>query len=231
MTLRVFVALWVLVFLSTGCGRPLTPAEKAFSQSIHGDQINTKRVRVVDGALVGNVTSTRPARPRVACRERIWPPPKSDTVTTGTAAIVLFNTVFVNRYFYSQDYLDGYPAKIPLAQAMLLAHELTHVWQWQNRDLTGYHPLRAASEHKPGADPYLFDLKVPQGFLEFTDEQQAAIVEEYVCCRTLDPKGARTARLRGLLDEVLPLQNDANIAAQSDPILPWSGARTRGICS
>ena len=35
-----------------------------------------------------------------------------------------------------------------LSEAMLLAHEMTHVWQWQNRKRTGYHPLRAAAEQR-----------------------------------------------------------------------------------
>ena len=35
-------------------------------------------------------------------------------------------------------------------------------------------------------------------------EQQGAIMEEFVCCRALDPSGARTERLYGILRDVFP---------------------------
>ena len=54
---------------------------------------------------------------------------------------------------YRGDMVEGWPEVLPLADAMLLAHEMVHAWQWQNRDLTGYHPLKAAFEHVGSADP------------------------------------------------------------------------------
>ena len=48
---------------------------------------------------------------------------------------------------------------------MLFAHEMTHVWQWQNRQATGYSPLRAAREHDFKADPYLYDISTKTRFL------------------------------------------------------------------
>ncbi|MCP5072281.1 MAG: hypothetical protein GY947_03185 [Rhodobacteraceae bacterium] len=231
MTVRLLLVVVILSFFPQGCGRPLTHAEKSFTQSILGEQIDTKSVRVMNGALIGNVTRKRRARPQIACRERIWPVPETEIVTTSTSAFVLFNKVFVSRYFYSEDFLEGYPEKIPLAKAMRLAHELTHVWQWQNRDITGYHPARGASEHEPGTDPYLFELNATQQFLDFPYEQQASIVEEYVCCRTLDPNGARTSRLQDLLQNLLPPQSTTASVPGPEPILPWQEAKTKGICS
>ena len=110
---------------------------------------------------------------------------------------------------------------------MFLAHELTHVWQWQNRATTGYSPLRVGSEHWRGTDPYLFDADANPRFLDYGYEQQASLVEEYVCCVTLDPEGARTERLRGLLAQVMV---PADLPAV-DVRLPWRDAETRGICS
>ena len=231
MTLRILFALLILLPLLPGCGRHLTQAEKSFTQTIMGAQVDVQKVRLVKGTLIGKVTKTRATRPRLACRERIWPVRKTETVKTITSAFVLFNTVFLSHSHYSDDLMAGYPEKLPLSDAMLLAHEMTHVWQWQNREITGYYPLRAASEHKPGADPYLFNLQTSQAFLEYPYEQQASIVEEYVCCRTLDPSGSRTRRLRVLLQSVLPRHDAVSTTPNTVPVLPWQGAQTKGICS
>ena len=112
---------------------------------------------------------------------------------------------------------------------MLFAHELTHVWQWQNRTETGYTPLRAAFEHDGARDPYLFDIGNAASFADFGFEQQGAIVEEYVCCRALDPTAPRTARLHALISEQMPVAP----LPQSRPFavgLPWKGVQLQGIC-
>jgi hypothetical protein len=94
---------------------------------------------------------------------------------------------------------------------MFLAHEMTHVWQWQNRGLTGYHPARAFVEQVAVDDPYLF-AEDGRRFLDYGYEQQASLVEEYLCCATLAPEGARTERLRRLLREVMPVAEPAAFA-------------------
>ena len=136
--------------------------------------------------------------------------------------------MFIARRWYAPDYLAGYPDTLPLAPAMLIAHELTHVWQWQNRAQTGYAPWKAAREHAAVEDPYLFEI-ADRPFLDYPFEQQAALVEEFVCCRALDPAGARTQRLYDLLAPVFP-----QLARQSRAgrvAIPWAGAETRGICA
>lgn len=224
------VVLLVLVCLTLGaCGRPLTESERFFAATLQGDTFDPRPVRVVGTELIGNRIRWRPTRPQVACRERIWPPPQEDIVQIATAAMVLFETSVFREDLYLENYLDGYPEVLPLPQAMLFAHEMTHVWQWQNRALTGYHPLRAASEHRPGGDPYLFDLSRARAFLDYSDEQQGALMEEFVCCRALDPEGARTARLYDILVEVFP-KIERRSRAQSVWI-PWKEAPTQGICS
>lgn len=194
---------------------------------MHGETIDTDRVRFLEGALVGSVTTTRPKRPRLACRERIFPEPASDIVTVGPAAITLHNKVFYTRPYYLRDFMARYPEKMDLYAAMIFAHEMTHVWQWQNRDVTGYSPLRAGGEHATQADPYLFDLSTNARFLDYGYEQQAGIVEEYLCCRALDPQAPRTARLRAMLQDAFPL---SDLRLPEDISLPWDGVETRGIC-
>ncbi|GAB5437680.1 hypothetical protein [Falsiruegeria mediterranea] len=225
MILRAFL----LLLLLASCGRPLTPTEMSFVSSIHGEDLNLKRVRLVKGAPVGSVTFKRTPRPRVACRERILPPVKEEIVTTSPAAVALFNKVYFTKNWYVDDYLPTYPERLYLVEAMLLAHELTHVWQWQNRERTGYHPLLAAAEHTRSDDPYLFDLNGAPDFLSYGYEQQGAIVEEYVCCRALAPDAPRTQRLHNMLKDAFPV-SDLPQSRQHDVYLPWKKAELSGIC-
>lgn len=226
MLLRAFLILLLL----TGCGRPLTDSEQAFARTLHGDSIDFAKVRLVDGAPTRAVTFRRPVRPRTTCREKILPPPTSDVVTAKPAAMVLWNRVYFDTDWYLDDYLPDYPDRVGLIAAMLLAHELTHVWQWQNRTVTGYSPLRVMSEHEASDDPYLFDLERSPRFSEFGYEQQGAIVEEFVCCRALDPQGARTHRLHALIAQAMPVA-DLPQSRASAVGLPWKGVDLKNICS
>ncbi|MCU9840111.1 hypothetical protein OEZ49_20300 [Ruegeria sp. WL0004] len=222
--------LLLLIFLVAACGRPLTETERNFASRLHGTALDLDRVRLVEGAPVGAVTFQRKPRPRVTCRERILPPTKEEVVTAKPAAVTLFQKVFFTKDWYLEDYLPNYPERMHLVAAMLLAHELTHVWQWQNRHVTGYHPLRAAAEHGASDDPYLFELETSPDFLDYGYEQQGAIVEEYVCCRALAPEAARTKRLHGMLSAAFPVSDLPRSSRESDVLLPWKGAELKGIC-
>jgi len=221
------LALLLSCLLLIACGRPLTPEEKSFATQIHGPSLDVSRIRFNNGALIGETTLKRQKRPRLTCRERILPEPTSDTVTVSPAAFVLFNNIFFARDWYEGNYLPTYPKAMSLVHAMLFAHEITHVWQWQNRRQTGYTPLRSASEHRRGADPYLFDIETSADFLDYGYEQQASIVEEYVCCTALDPAAPRTKRMEKMLRDAFPL---GRLHIPETVIIPWKGAKTEGIC-
>ena len=213
----------------TACGRPMTETEEAYAATIMGDTLDTSKVRLVEGAPIRAVTFRRPPRPRTTCRERILPPITDEVITSKPAAVALFNNILFDKDWYLDDYLPEYPDQVGLVAAMLLAHELTHVWQWQNRDRTGYSPLRAAFEHEGGRDPYLFDLSHVPKFTDFGFEQQGAIMEEYVCCRALDPTAPRTARLHALLAQEMPVSPLPQSRAYAVG-LPWDGVQIAGIC-
>jgi len=225
MILRLFLILAVVA----SCGRPLTETEIAFARTLHGDALDVKRVRLVDGAPTRAVTFRRKARPRTTCRELILPPPTGDIVTAKPAAVALWTHVLFDEDWYLDDYVPDYPEEINLIAAMLLAHELTHVWQWQNRKVTGYSPLRAAREHQFGSDPYLFDIAEERTFSEFGFEQQGSIVEEFVCCRALAPQAPRTKRLHKLIAGAMPVAALPQ-SRQHDVRLPWDGVTLDGIC-
>ncbi len=222
--------LFLALLLLASCGRPLTDHERAFADAVQGETLNLDRVRLVEGAPVAPITYFREARPRLACRERILPPIEDGMVTGKPAAVALFNKVYFTRDWYLEDYMSDYPDEMNLIAAMLLAHELTHVWQWQNRKTTGYHPLRAAAEHGGRKDPYLFDLDTSPDFLSYGFEQQGAIVEEYVCCRALDPGAERTQRLHEMLGTHFELDPLSKGNRERDVVIPWSGAKIKGIC-
>ncbi|SMX41002.1 hypothetical protein [Maliponia aquimaris] len=219
------------LFLLAACGRLLSPSEQAYLMALHGENLDTSKIRLVDGNPVGAVTYQIPVRPRTTCQERLWPPvTETRTITVSPAATTIFNRVLFREDVYRPDFLKGYPDRIDVFDAMLFAHEATHVWQWQNRKLTGYTPLKAAREHTVTRDPYLFDTEVARDFLDFGYEQQGSIVEEYVCCRLLDPQAPRTDRLRQMIGRYMPIDRIDAAIDRPVVILPWKDAQTAGIC-
>jgi len=229
--MRVVLIVLALALL-TACGRPLTEAETAYLNAIHGEDLNTDRMRLVDGHFAGEFTFQIPVRPRTTCQERIWPPrTEARTITVSPAATVLFNRVLIREDIYRTDFLEGWPDEIDLLDAMLFAHEATHVWQWQNRARTGYHPLKALREHATQKDPYLFDPDNTTRFLDYGYEQQGSIVEEYVCCRLLDPEAERTTRLRALISSEMPIDRLDEILDTPNVRVPWRGLDATNICA
>lgn len=194
---------------------------------LFGDSLDTSRVRIAQNGLIGTIQRQVAVRPRTTCRERIAPPPSGPVINTRVAGMVLGNRINIRPDLFLQDYAQTQTGRMNLLAAMFLAHELTHVWQWQNRQITGYSPLRVSGEHFVVDDPYLFEIDVNRRFLDYGYEQQASLVEEYVCCTALDPDGARTDRLRSLLSQVI----EPGALPPRPSFVPWDGAQTRGICS
>ena len=126
-------------------------------------------------------------------------------MTSKPAAVAVWNRVLFDRDWYLEDYLPEYPDTIGLIAAMLFAHELTHVWQWQNRDVTGYTAMRALKESWHIADPYFSASTDAPVFFAFGYEQQAAIVEDFVCFSVANPTHPRHDELKEILEPVLPV--------------------------
>lgn len=213
--------------LVAGCSRGLTPGEAAFAARLFGPETAASRIRLTEAGPVGAFSATYPTRPATTCRERILPPPEGDTFETRTAAVALWDHVLTSPDWYLDDYLPGWPGQMNLVAAMFFAHEITHVWQWRNREQTGYSLARVATEHRAVEDPYLFDPHDGRRFADYGYEQQASLVEEYVCCAAVAPGGARTARLRDLLAEALPLQS---LPVPDRVLIPYPEADLSGIC-
>ncbi len=195
--------------LLAACGRPLTPGETAFARDMFGDTLDPARVRVRVGAGLAPPPKPEPAPPARAARADI---PKGFCTRTPQprrirwpAAFVLGNTVFIKREYYAADTFPGWPERFLVPQGLLMAHELIHVWQWQNRATTRYSPLRPLAEAARKADPYIWDGTGPRPFRAFGFEQQAALVEDYLCYRLFEPHDPRRRELQTILAPVLPL--------------------------
>ncbi|TDT77289.1 hypothetical protein BDE40_0570 [Litoreibacter halocynthiae] len=221
----------LLAFLSlTACGRPLSEAEMRFAAEFHGPDLDTSKVRIRQAPVLKLYNATYPTPPRTTCAQKILPPVTEPTITSAPGATVLFNTINVNPDYIARDYLPAYPDAALLLASMFLAHELVHVWQWQNRAATGYHPLKAAQEHQSHPDPYLFELSNTAEFLDFGYEQQGAIAAEYVCCAALAPKAPRTTRLERLMQPHFDLAAMTTRLDNAKMVLPWKGVELDGIC-
>ncbi len=216
--------------LLAGCEtRDLTQGERWFGASVLGDSVRFEDVSVVRGAMVALVPTTVPVRPRDSCRERIRRP-RSKPAAGVFGAFVIGDTIYFARDAWEGDFLGGYSDTLDLVAAMRLAHELTHVWQWQNRREVGYSPLFAMFEHVELDDPYLVEIDPARDFLDYGWEQQGVIVEEFVCCRSLDPDAPRTAELHRLISAVFPGAVLEEQVSPSAVDLPWRDAKREDVC-
>ena len=83
---------------------------------------------------------------------------------------------------------------------------------------------------RTGPTAYLFDSAAKPAFLDFGFEQQASIVEEYVCCHVLDPEAPRTARLREMISAEMPVAGLEAVLDDPEVLVPWRGIQPEGIC-
>lgn len=196
MSARTVGAVFFLLLMLAGCGRPLAPNERAFAEEVFRDDLNLDRVRVVHGfnprPVPRQVREVDVIPRQSGICDRIAPA----TVRPPPGAWALYNQVHFAREFYLSESMPHWPKGMLLPQGLMLLHELVHVWQWQNRSRTGYRPIRAALESVLFQDPY-FNLPSDDApFLDRGFEQQAALLEDYVCFALFDPSNARRAKIR-----------------------------------
>jgi hypothetical protein len=195
-----------LLLVLAACSRPLTEAENQFAADLFGDTLNVGQVRVSQGLGLTPPPKLVPSSIRKlrgseeACVRT--PQPRG---SQPAQAFALRNGVFFSSALYSSDMALTWPRGMRFPQALIFAHELTHVWQWQNRARTGYSPWRAIRESLRIADPYFSASGDAPAFLQFGFEQQAAIIEDFVCFTIANPRHPRRKELRALLAPILPV--------------------------
>ncbi len=188
-----YVALVALVSLAA-CSRPLSENEVQMSQTLFGDTLDTSKVRVRTG--IGLLPLPSPSRfPTTHQRPRPATSRKLSAIVcpsrTGNGefppGFALWNQIYLKRALYRDDMFAGWPKSLPMPHALLMAHELVHVWQWQNRDRTGYTPTKSGAESFQPGDPYYWPGREAGAFLSYNFEAQAALVEDYMCMTLFVP--------------------------------------------
>lgn len=204
-------ALCALLALSA-CARPLSPTETGVAKSLFGSSLDTEAVTITAGIGVLPLPQARASAAGPAMAEARAAPDdlcvrkrSARRYWTWPAAFVLRNTVFFSYDFYLADSFRGFPVSVPYPSALILAHELVHVWQWQNRARTGYTVRGSAGETLETVDPYWFAVDRDAEFLTYGYEQQGAIVQDFVCYALFDADDPKLDELAGLLRPVLPV--------------------------
>lgn len=102
-------------------------------------------------------------------------------LTIRGSAVTIDNTVSFSKNSYFQDF----SLNESIGPLSLLAHEVTHVWQYQNR-VRGYWWMKAALEHlRHGSHVYEYRLDRSKSLEEYRYEQQAQIVQDYIFAKAM----------------------------------------------
>ena len=199
-------AFFALLLVLAACSRPLTEDERVFAETLFGPTLDTTNITIAQGLGIAPLYETVPKSVRVvrgterACVRT--PQPRGNQPPL---AFALYDGMYFVSELYSSDLARPWPQGLRFPQALVLAHELTHVWQWQNRELTGYTPLRAVAESVRFADHYYADDADVPLFLSLGYEQQAAVVEDYVCFTFANPNHPRRKILRDAIEPFFPV--------------------------
>ena len=206
----------ILMSLLAACARPMTPSETAFAQSLFGPTLDTEKVRILslpywakDAGDPRVMRGTERACVRTPQPRGSQPP----------QAFAIGSSMHFSGPLQARDMTLAWPKALRFPQGLIFAHELTHVWQSQNRSWTGYTPFRAVAESIALPDPYFSATGEAPVFFAFGFEQQAAIVEDYVCFAVANPAHPRRAELRELLAPVFPM-DDFDAAIDRRGLIP-----------
>jgi hypothetical protein len=195
------------------CTRPLTDNEVTLARDVFGDQIDVSKVRI--GKDLALIPPPNSARIKVSYKRagndfcaRGPTPPR----TEAPPGVAIGNTIHLRSDVYQADAGLFWPDRLVIPHNFVFVHELVHVWQWQNREQTGYSPLTAIREGMSKDDAYFYEPGQELRLDDFGYEQQAAIIEDYLCHVMFDPQSPRRDLLRAVLAPVLPIDHlDARI--------------------
>lgn len=199
-----------VICLAAACTRPLTQSERRFAADVIGPSLNAQEVRLTRGLGLSSperqperAAKLLPvARPPIeGLCDRDAPEPQDGP----PPAFALWNRIHIAEEFYRPEMAPDWPRAALFPEALILAHELVHVWQWQNRARTGYSPARAGFESWASRDPYFYKPEAELRYADFGYEQQASLLEDYLCYGLYDPANPRRAELRRILVPHFPL--------------------------
>ena len=214
MKIQIFLAITAAISV-TACSRDMTDGEIAYGQQVFTRDLDFEVVRFSGNERNAQRKATRQleseaeqlagTQPKDAGSEKLLSILPS---LFGADAMAIANTVYYDSDVYSPDFSkSAYDS-----DRWLMAHELTHVWQWQNRAKTGYSFTKVVSEHLKYGDA-VYDYKLVNGkkFTEYRFEQQGEIVECYMKLRQLSPDSPLTIRHEKLIRAEFPLDSVVEI--------------------
>ena len=121
-------------------------------------------------------------------------------ILTITSRFVTINdTIYVPRKYYYDDYTRN------VLFAPIMAHELAHVWQYQNRfkpALKQYWWFDAFIEQIRIEDPYEYDPNAHDVLTNYRFEQQGQIIEDYASSLL---SGRPNQRLQKIVKSCIPV--------------------------
>lgn len=207
---RAALLLVLLLGVAAACTRPLSPNERRFAADLLGPGLNADKVRVARGMGLAPLPDAPDRKQRLIPvkappREGLCDRDAPEAPSGPPPAWTMYNRIHVVREFYQPDLAAHWPQAAFLPGALILGHELVHVWQWQNRARTGYRPFRAALESFLTLDPYFYRPDEGDSLLSYGYEQQAALLEDYLCYALYDPANPRRDTLRAVLRPYFPL--------------------------
>ena len=150
------IALLVLLTATSGCTRALQSTEKSFASSVfhENSRLDMEAIRLRKGGIINILSSS---------------------------ALVVEEVI----HFKDSVYRDDFSEKSPrgwCSGCPLFAHELGHVWQYQNRRFTKYTIFKVLMEHLQHEKPYAYQPRpldsVDIDFRSFRYEQQGKILQD-----------------------------------------------------
>ncbi|KUP92694.1 hypothetical protein [Tritonibacter horizontis] len=164
-----FLPLAILPFLLFGCTeRPLTGSEAAFLGTVHGNNVQFDDILIVKGGLAD-------ARPN-------------------DGAVALGNKIHYNSNTYRENFVPDDDVTF-IEDLVLLAHEVTHIWQYNSGKTPKCTVSELAREHSEFGDTvyvYPTPLSASKSLTSYRCEQQAQIVGDWVLYRALNRPEAST---------------------------------------
>ncbi len=201
---RVFSLTGIVLALAS-CSRDMTEGEIEYSQDILTRNLDFSQVSFVGWA--SEKAKAREAFELMAREDELadrFAGAESMAASLpglfGADALTIGNKVFFDQFLWD------FSTSIYEEDRWLMAHELVHVWQWQNRDRLGYSFSKIIAEHiEFGDEVYEYSLKSGKRFTEYRFEQQGQIVQCFAQLRFTHPNDPATERHRQVIRAEFPL--------------------------
>jgi len=204
-TFYIFALVTFATFFLAACSREMTDGEKEYSSQILTRGINFDNVTFL-GWLSEDQKKSEALEQIRKENEVISQYGSSDEVLTLIPSLFGADAIAIGNKIIFENYLMDFSTSIFDSDRWLMAHELVHVWQWQNRERLDYSFSKVVSEHiEYGDGVYDYVLISGKRFTEYRFEQQGSIVQCYAQLRQTMPNSPITKEHEKLIRSEFPL--------------------------